>query len=145
MASKVEYDLWDTVDWDMKWLVNFITGKTRLVSSDQFNDTVAIDVKRDRSVLEENYLLRCWGWLFLLNWIGALKLFLLLKLLPRKLEPWFILWSKFIELKIGQEHRSRLWVHDTPISEVIMVTLTESSFAVTNVLQGTWKYPHHHK
>ena len=40
--------------------------------------------------------LRCWGWLFLLNWIGALTLSLLLKLLPRKLEPWFVLWSFFL-------------------------------------------------
>ena len=37
--------------------------------------------------LRKNNLLRCWGWLSLLNWV------LLLKLPPRKLEPWFILWS----------------------------------------------------
>ena len=34
-----------------------------------------------------------WGWLSLLNWIGALTLFLLLKMAQRKLEPWFVLWS----------------------------------------------------
>ena len=33
------------------------------------------------------------GWLSLLNWIGAFTLSLLLKLLPRKLKPWFVLWS----------------------------------------------------
>ena len=37
--------------------------------------------------LRKNHPLRCWGWLSLLNWIGALALSLLLKLLPRKLEP----------------------------------------------------------
>ena len=37
--------------------------------------------------LRKNHLLRCWGWPSLLNWIGALKLSLLLKLPPRKLEP----------------------------------------------------------
>ena len=39
-------------------------------------------------LLSKNYLLGCWGCLSLLNWIGALTLFLLLKL-----KPWFILWS----------------------------------------------------
>ena len=45
--------------------------------------------------LRKNHLLRCWGWLSLLNWIGALVLSLLLKRPPRKLEPWFVLWSFF--------------------------------------------------
>ena len=45
---------------------------------------------------KKNYLLRCWGWLFLPNWIEALTLSLLLKLLPRKLEPSFALWSFFV-------------------------------------------------
>ena len=31
-----------------------------------------------------------------------------------------------IELKIGQNQKGRLWVHDTPILEVIFVTLTEN-------------------
>ena len=47
-------------------------------------------------VLKENHFLRCWGWLSLLNWIGALALSLLLILRPRKLEPWFVLWSFFL-------------------------------------------------
>ena len=36
--------------------------------------------------LRKNYLLRCWGWPSLQNWIGALTFSLLLKLPPRKLE-----------------------------------------------------------
>ena len=43
-----------------------------------------------------NHLLRCRGWLSLLNWIGALILCLLLNLPPRKLESWFVLWSFFL-------------------------------------------------
>ena len=35
--------------------------------------------------LRKNYLLRCWGWLFLLNWIRALALSLLLLLPPKKI------------------------------------------------------------
>ena len=37
----------------MKWLVNFNVGKTRLVLFDWSNNTGAIDVKMDGSVLEE--------------------------------------------------------------------------------------------
>ena len=47
-------------------------------------------------LLRKNDLLRCWGWLSLQNWIGALILYLLLKLPPRKLEPCFVLWSSFL-------------------------------------------------
>ena len=43
-------------------------------------------------ISRKNYPLRCWGWLSLLNWIGPLKLSLLSKLTPRKLEPWMVLW-----------------------------------------------------
>ena len=45
--------------------------------------------------LRKYHPLRCWGCLFLLHWIVALTLSLLLKLSSRKLEPWFIL-LKFI-------------------------------------------------
>ena len=47
-------------------------------------------------LLRKNHLLRCWGWLSLLNWIGALTLSLLINLPPRKLQPWFVLWSFFL-------------------------------------------------
>ena len=46
--------------------------------------------------LRKNHLSRCCGLLSLLNWIGALTLPLLLKLLPRKLEPWVVLWGFFL-------------------------------------------------
>ena len=46
--------------------------------------------------LRKNLILRFWGWLSLLNWIGALALYLLLKLPPRKLELRFVLWSFFL-------------------------------------------------
>ena len=53
LASELESDLRDTVDWGKKWLVDFNAGKTQLVSFDQSNNTDAIDVKMGRSVLEE--------------------------------------------------------------------------------------------
>ena len=46
--------------------------------------------------LRRNHLLSCWGWPSFLNWIGVLRLSLLLKLSPRKLELWFVLWSLFL-------------------------------------------------
>ena len=36
LASELESDLWDTVDWGKKWLVYFNAEKTQLVSFDQF-------------------------------------------------------------------------------------------------------------
>ena len=51
LASELESDLRDTVDW--KWLVDFNAGKTQLVSFDRSNNNGSIDVKMDGSVLEE--------------------------------------------------------------------------------------------
>ena len=58
LASELESDLRDTVDWGRKWLVDFNAGKTQLVLYDQSNNTGAIDVRMDGSVLEEK---SCWG------------------------------------------------------------------------------------
>ena len=54
LASELESDLRDTVDWGKKWLVDFNVGKTQLVSFDRSNNNGSIDVKMDGSVLEEN-------------------------------------------------------------------------------------------
>ena len=53
LASELESDLRDTVDWGKKWLVDFNAGKTQLVSFNQFNNNGSIDVKMNESVLEE--------------------------------------------------------------------------------------------
>ena len=53
LASELESDLQDTVDWGRKWLVDFNAGKTQLVLFDQSKNTGAIDVKMDGSVLEK--------------------------------------------------------------------------------------------
>ena len=52
MASELEYDLPDTVDWGKKWLVDFSAGKTQLVWFDWSNSNGSFDVKMDGSVLE---------------------------------------------------------------------------------------------
>ena len=58
--------------------------------------------------LKKYHLLRCWGLISLLNWIGVLILPLLLKLPPRKLEPWLILWSFFL-LRLLCLYQSTIW------------------------------------
>ena len=64
MASELESDLQDTVDWGRKWLVDFNAGKTQLVSFDWSNNTGAIDVKMDGSVLEEKSYFKMLGLTF---------------------------------------------------------------------------------
>ena len=53
LASELESDLQDTVDWGRLWLVDFSTGKTQLVLVDRFNNIGVIGVKMDRSVLKK--------------------------------------------------------------------------------------------
>ena len=55
MVSELESDLENTVEWGRKWLVDFNTGKTQLVSFDWSKSTGAIDVKMEGSVLEEKF------------------------------------------------------------------------------------------
>ena len=64
LASELESDLRDTVDWGRKWLVDFIAGKTQLVLFDWSNNTGAIDVKMDGSVLEEKSSFKMLGLTF---------------------------------------------------------------------------------
>ena len=65
MASELESDLRETVDWDRKWLVDdFNAGKTQLVSFDRSEDTGTIDVKMDGSALEEKLPFKMLGLTF---------------------------------------------------------------------------------
>ena len=61
MASELESDLRDTVDWGKKWLVDFNAGKTQLISFDLSNTTGSFDVKMDGSVLEEKLSFKMLG------------------------------------------------------------------------------------
>ena len=51
--------------------------------------------------VRKNHLLRCWDWVSLLNWVGALTLSLLLKLPPRKLEPFLWTSMKFLSPEVA--------------------------------------------
>ena len=52
------------MDWGKKWLVDFIAGKTQLVSFDWSNSNGSIDVKMDGSVLEEKSSFKMLGLTF---------------------------------------------------------------------------------
>ena len=49
-------------------------------------------------LLRKNHLLRCWGWISLLNWIGAPFTISIAKNATKKLKPywWLVLWSFFL-------------------------------------------------
>ena len=64
LASELESDLRDNVDWGRKWLVDFNAGKTQLVSFDQSKNTGAIDVKMDGSDLEKKTSFKMLGLTF---------------------------------------------------------------------------------
>ena len=64
LASELESDLQDIVDWGKKWLVDFDAGKTQLVSCDWSNNNRSIDVKMDGSVLEEKSSFKMLGLTF---------------------------------------------------------------------------------
>ena len=70
LASELESNLRDTVDWGKKWLVDFNAGKTQLVSFDWSNNNGSIDVKMDGSVLEEKSSFKMLGLTFssILDW-----------------------------------------------------------------------------
>ena len=63
LASELEFDLQDTVEWDRWWLVDFNAGKSQLVSCYWSNNTGTIKIL---------------GLISLRSWIGALTLSLLL-------------------------------------------------------------------
>ena len=64
LASELESDLRETVDWGRKWLVAFNAGKTQLVWFDRSNNASAICVKMDGPVLEEKFSFKMLGLTF---------------------------------------------------------------------------------
>ena len=72
LASELESDLRDTVDWGKKWLVDFNAGKTQLVLFDWSNNNGSIDVKMGGSILEEKSLFKMLGLTFSskLDWVS---------------------------------------------------------------------------
>ena len=87
MASELESDLLNTMDWGRKWLVDFSTGEAKLISFDRSNNTGAIDVKMDESVLEKKSSFKMLGLTFSSELDSSSHIISIVKLHPRKLEP----------------------------------------------------------
>ena len=70
MASELESDLQDTVEWGRKWLVDLIARKTQLVLFDRSKNNGSIDLKMDGAVLEEKSTFKMLGltFSFKLDW-----------------------------------------------------------------------------
>ena len=64
LASELEYDLRNSVDWGKNWLVDFNAGKTQLILFDWSNNNGFIDVKMDGSVFEEKSSFKMLGLTF---------------------------------------------------------------------------------
>ena len=75
------------MEWGRKWLGDFNAVKTQMVSFDWSDNTGAVDVKMDGSVLEEKLSFKMLGLTFSFKLDWALTLSLLLKVPPRELEP----------------------------------------------------------
>ena len=68
LAFELESDLWDAVDLGRKWRYDFNAVKTQLVSFAWSNNTGAIDIKMDESVLEKKSSFKSWGLPSKLDW-----------------------------------------------------------------------------
>ena len=55
MASELNSVLEDFLEWGRKWLVDFSAGKAQLVLFDWSNNSGAIDVRMDESVLDKKF------------------------------------------------------------------------------------------
>ena len=64
LASELESDLRDMVDWGKKWLVDLNAGKTQPVSFDRSHNNGSIEVKMGGSVLEEKSSFKMLGLTF---------------------------------------------------------------------------------
>ena len=88
------------VDWGRKWLVDFNAGKTQLVLFDQSNNTGAINMKMDGSVLEEKSYFKMLGLTFSskLDW-GSYIIYIA-KIAAKKIED-FICSMNFLSPEVA--------------------------------------------
>ena len=64
LASELESDLGDIMEWGRKWLVDLNAGKFQLALFDRSNNTGSTDTKMDGSVLEEKSSFKMLGLTF---------------------------------------------------------------------------------
>ena len=92
--------IYKTLGWDKKWLVDFNAGKTELVLFDQSNNNRSIDVKMDRSVLEDKSLFNMLGLTFSskLDWCSYI--ICIAKTASKKIGA-LIRYMKFLSLEVA--------------------------------------------
>ena len=99
LASELESDLRENVDWGRKLLVDFNAGKTQLVSFDRSNNTGAIKVKIDGSVLEEKSFFKMLGLTFFSKFDWGSYITLIAKTASKKIGA-LIRSMKFLSLEV---------------------------------------------
>ena len=87
--------IWSTRNWAKKWLVDFNAWKLSLFRLAGLIILVLL-MWNGGICSSEKKVLRFWRCFSLLNWIGALTLSLSLKLVPNRLELWFVLWCFYL-------------------------------------------------
>ena len=78
LASELESDLWEIVDWGRKWLQKIsMLEKPKCFCLTGLIKLVLLMTKWMGLFFRKNHLLRCWGWLSWLNWgcVASLSLF----------------------------------------------------------------------
>ena len=109
LASELESDLRDTVDWSRKWLVDFNAGKTQLVLFDRSKNTGAIDMKMDGSVLEEKSFFKMLGLTFSSKLYWGFYIISIAKTTRKKIE-FLVRFMKFLSPKVAQYlYKATIW------------------------------------
>ena len=101
LASELESDLQDTMDWGKKWLVDFNARKTQLLLFDQSNNNGSIDMKMDGSVLEEKSSFKILGLTFSSKLNCGSYIFSIAKTTSKKIGA-LISSMKFLSLEAAQ-------------------------------------------
>ena len=100
LASELEFDLLDTVDWGRKWLVDSNARRAQLVSFVGSNNTGAIDVKKDWSVLVEKSSFKMLGLTSFSKLVWGSYIISIVKTASRKIGA-LICSVKFLSLEVA--------------------------------------------
>ena len=95
LASELEFDLWDTVDWGRKWRIDFNAGKTQQILFDCSNRR-AIDMKMDVSALEEKSPFKTLGLTFSYELDWGCCIISNASIASKKIRAFIRLWSFFL-------------------------------------------------
>ena len=139
LASELESNLRDTVDWGKKWLVDFNAGKTQLVSFDWSNNNGSIDVKMGGSVLEEKSSFKMLGLTFSSKLDWGSYIISIAKTASKKIGP-LICSIKFLSIGITlvDAHLNWLnWFHFLIVKGGLLIILVDCMIFLSPFLDTT--------